>query len=130
MKCKYHSCQNEIGEGSTKAKIFCSIKCKSKFFVDKNRWTNKLKAIGLLGGECSICGYKKLPHALEFHHKDPNDKSFEISHPHTRSWDKIKAEVLKCELVCSNCHKEIEFDKLEHKKDFFLEIFKDFNMRR
>ena len=44
--------------------------------------------------------------ALEFHHKDPNEKDFTIS---GKSWsfERLKNEVDKCILVCSNCHCEI-----------------------
>ena len=46
--------------------------------------------------------------ALEFHHLDPSQKDFGISSKgYTRSWDKVKEELDKCILVCSNCHREI-----------------------
>ncbi|MDE5830522.1 MAG: hypothetical protein K2H53_02325 [Clostridia bacterium] len=67
----------------------------------------KLQAIKLLGGECSICGYKKCVDALEFHHKDPKEKDFKLGAGNTMSWKEYKKEASKCILVCSNCHKEI-----------------------
>lgn len=66
----------------------------------------KLKLIGYKGGKCEICGYNKCLTALHFHHKDPNEKDFNISGK-SYSFEKLKKEVDKCILVCSNCHSEI-----------------------
>ena len=67
----------------------------------------KLKAIEYKGGKCQICGYDSYVGALEFHHTDPSKKNFSISEKGlTRSFALIKAELDKCVLLCSNCHKE------------------------
>jgi hypothetical protein len=66
----------------------------------------KLELIEYKGGCCEICGYNKCSAALEFHHKDPTQKDFAIS-SHSYSFEKMKIEVDKCMLVCSNCHREI-----------------------
>ena len=71
------------------------------------RRSMKLQAIKLLGGRCSICGYDKCIDALEFHHKNPEEKEFKLGSGNTMSWKEYKLEALKCKLVCSNCHKEI-----------------------
>jgi len=60
------------------------------------------------GEKCQCCGYDKYIGALEFHHIDPNEKDFSLSHRgYCYSWDKVKKELDKCILVCSNCHREI-----------------------
>ena len=61
------------------------------------------------GGCCSRCGYSSNYAALEFHHAAPTDKTFnlDLRSLSNRAWDVIVAEAEKCELVCSNCHKEI-----------------------
>ena len=60
------------------------------------------------GGRCIKCGYDKYIGALEFHHIDPTQKDFNISNKgKTISLENLKKEVDKCDLVCSNCHKEI-----------------------
>lgn len=65
-------------------------------------------AVEYKGGKCSVCGYDRCADALEFHHLDPSQKDFGISSKgYTRSWDKVKEELDKCILVCSNCHREI-----------------------
>jgi DNA invertase Pin-like site-specific DNA recombinase len=66
----------------------------------------KIKLIEYKGGECEKCGYNKCINALSFHHKDPNEKDFSISGK-SYSFDRMKKEVDKCILVCSNCHIEI-----------------------
>lgn len=68
-----------------------------------------MKIVQELGGQCSICGYKKNIAALSFHHKDPSKKSFGLDSRNfsNRSWDAILEELSKCELVCLNCHAEI-----------------------
>lgn len=76
--------------------------------VAKRRKTIRLKAIELKGGKCEICGYNKCLDALEFHHNQ-NKKNFGISQKgYTRSWEKVLAELDLCQLLCANCHREIE----------------------
>jgi len=84
-------------------------RCKqcAKDAVNKRRRMLKEKAVAYLGGKCEKCGYDKYIGALEFHHK--YDKNFGISaRGLTRSWKKLKIELDKCSLLCSNCHKEVE----------------------
>jgi DNA-binding CsgD family transcriptional regulator len=77
--------------------------------VIKWRRQVKIKLVEYKGGKCEKCGYDKCTDALEFHHLDPNEKDFTIS---GKSWsfDRLKKEVEKCILVCSNCHKEIHYN--------------------
>lgn len=119
MKCRYDFCKNQVTNKHKKPKkFFCSPQCKNKYFVDKRRWELKLKAIFYKGGKCEKCGYNKCPTALEFHHRNPKEKKFSISHPPTRSWELIKKEVKKCDLLCSNCHQEEEFKRQSAHKEF------------
>lgn len=70
------------------------------------RKRTKRKLIEYKGGECEMCGYNKCDTALQFHHKNPNEKDFSIS-GRSLSFERLKEEVDKCMLVCSNCHAEI-----------------------
>ena len=65
------------------------------------------------GGACQHCGYNKCIRALEFHHVDPTQKDFGISRTLTKSVAKLKEEVSKCILLCSNCHAEIHQELYE-----------------
>lgn len=67
----------------------------------------KRKAVEYKGGKCCVCGYSHYIGALDFHHINPNEKTFNISKLRSYSWDVIKNEVDKCVLVCKNCHAEI-----------------------
>lgn len=68
----------------------------------------KRKIVEYKGGQCEICGYNKCIDALDFHHKDPEQKDFGLSSRGiTRSIKKLYEEVDKCMLVCANCHREI-----------------------
>ena len=52
---------------------------------------------------CMDCGYKNWT-ALQFDHREPSLKSFEMSKMSGRSFGAVKAEVAKCDIVCANCH--------------------------
>ncbi len=77
--------------------------------VAKRRRKIKTLAIEYKGGKCQICSYDKYQGALDLHHIDLKEKEFSIGHRgYTRSWEKVKAELNKCALVCANCHRELE----------------------
>lgn len=83
--------------------------------VQKRRRKLKLMAMEHLGGKCNRCGYNKSVAAMHFHHKIPSQKEFSISvDGSTRSWERIKAEVEKCELLCANCHAEVHEEEFWH----------------
>jgi hypothetical protein len=68
----------------------------------------KRKAVDYKGGCCEICGYDRCLAALTFHHRDPIQKDFGISDiMNILSWQRIKRELDKCHLLCSNCHYEV-----------------------
>ena len=67
----------------------------------------KQQSVDYLGGSCSKCGYNKCLDALEFHHIDPSIKDKKYSHLRSAFSVKLKLELDKCMLLCSNCHKEV-----------------------
>lgn len=70
------------------------------------RERRKQELVDLLGGQCQLCGYNKAIRNLVFHHL--KDKKFPLSSRGFQySMDKILPEVLKCIMVCHNCHGEI-----------------------
>jgi len=72
----------------------------------KKKYKNLL--VEYKGGKCIKCGYNKCIEALEFHHLNPEEKSFSLG-SNSRSLDIQKKEADKCILVCSNCHREIHY---------------------
>lgn len=71
----------------------------------QRRWLQKRRDeyIELLGGVCVGCGTDD---DLEFHHKVPEDKEFDIQSLLSRKREFVLEELEKCELRCSECHKK------------------------
>jgi len=45
---------------------------------------------------------------MDFHHRDPAEKAFNLSKARNKPIDKIIEEVAKCDILCANCHREVE----------------------
>ncbi len=56
---------------------------------------------------CAKCGETD-PVVLEFDHINPSEKSFGIARAISDglAWQKILAEINKCQVLCANCHKK------------------------
>lgn len=54
---------------------------------------------------CSRCGWAEHPAALDFDHVDPNDKDQKLACMFSYSKEKVEAELAKCVVLCSNCHR-------------------------
>ena len=68
----------------------------------------KYEAVQMNGGKCMRCGYNKNLAALDFHHRDPNTKKFQIDIRafSNTNLDTLREELDKCDLLCANCHRE------------------------
>lgn len=53
---------------------------------------------------CADCGSFYPYYVMQFDHRDGSDKVLDISRMVLMSWAKIESEILKCDLVCANCH--------------------------
>jgi hypothetical protein len=83
-----------------------------------SRRQKKMKELlEIYGSKCSVCGYDKCTRALHFHHLDKKTKKIELNVRNILSfkWSEILDEANKCQLVCANCHAEIE-DKINVSK--------------
>lgn len=77
-------------------------------FIRKDR---KKQVVDILGGKCSICGYDKCISNLVFHHM--RDKDFPMDERRFQySWIKLLPELLKCVLLCHNCHGEVHANQI------------------
>ena len=56
---------------------------------------------------CDICGYNKCASALEWHHPNKNKEGDPSSLLKLKGWGAYIEEITKCQLLCSNCHKEL-----------------------
>jgi hypothetical protein len=55
---------------------------------------------------CKDCGVQFNPICLVYDHRDPTTKLFNVSQPqNVSSLKRLKEEIAKCDVVCSNCHK-------------------------
>jgi len=87
---------------NAECKQCCNENNRQKMLYIKQKW------VDYAGGCCSKCGYNKCLAALEFHHVDPNTKDTNFkSLIKTLKDNQIEAELKKCILVCSNCHREL-----------------------
>jgi len=76
---------NEISANSRKKKIV--------------RYRNFMKT-----QKCIKCGFDDY-RALQWHHRNPSEKSFTIASQSTHtSWEKLMKEIDKCDCLCANCH--------------------------
>jgi DNA invertase Pin-like site-specific DNA recombinase len=62
---------------------------------------------------CLSCGYTKCSQALEFHHRSKTEKKFPISIAANREESEVIEELMKCTLLCANCHREVHAGLLE-----------------
>jgi transposase len=87
---------------------FRCVKC-SISAVSKRRREVKRQLVKEAGGRCRICGFNEHQSALQFHHRDPSAKAFQLSQRGIpRGIGHMRAEAGKCVLLCANCHALVE----------------------
>ena len=64
-------------------------------------WLNDYK----LSTGCMDCGYNKHPAALDFDHREDEEKLFQLSYGSNKSHQAVLDEIAKCDIVCANCHR-------------------------
>ncbi len=110
-------------EGRRISGSWCKI-CMTKQVINRQRAYKKFY-IKQKGGCCQVCSFDKYDGALEFHHIDPSKKDASMSSM-TRKPDspEVQAELKKCILLCSNCHKMIHAGLIECKPSKVLKVIK------
>ena len=73
-----------------------------KYYLKKRQFLNDLKD----NKPCSDCGVAYRYYVMDFDHRPGELKIKHIAHLSTYSEELILREVAKCDLVCSNCHRE------------------------
>ena len=87
----------KVNHGRTK---YCSIECgalarrqRLKDFIYNDKVTKG----------CQKCPERR-PSCLQYHHIDRTTKVADISAMGSARFEKVKAEIAKCTLLCANCH--------------------------
>ena len=90
----------------------------------KKRYQHKVDFVRdyKLAHGCVDCGYREHHYALEFDHLPGMGKVADVASmvAHAFSLEDIKAEIAKCEVVCSNCHRVRTFLRKQHGADWDL----------
>ena len=105
LKCE----KNFFPKKQAKSRQYC-YECVPEENYDGSTVRKRIKqwALEYKGNKCQLCGYNKCIEALELHHTNPLEKDFSISDRDIKlDWKKIKNELDKCIIICSNCHREI-----------------------
>ena len=76
----------------------------------------KIQFIKELGGKCNKCGYNKNIANLCFHHIKPETKKLKLDMRHlsNNSEKTLRKELVKCILLCHNCHNELHHPQLDN----------------
>jgi uncharacterized protein (DUF2249 family) len=95
---------------------------KANYYANKEAWNATTRRNKKLQRErineikdslsCLKCGESR-NHLLDFHHTDPNQKDFQISQGEQYGWKRIKQEIDKCIVLCSNCHRDFHYQEKE-----------------
>lgn len=91
--------------------------------ADKKRWKEEQMALSYYlkikkGGKCEECRYDENLYNLDWHHKNPSEKKFNISKKRITpsNWKEIIEEIEKCSLLCPICHRK------KHNQDMSPEL--------
>lgn len=105
LVCRHHGRTEFVLEGRG---FYRCRRCRAERVAARRQEIKRI-LVEEAGGRCSICGYDRSSHALQFHHLDPTKKSFHLGQGGlTRSLARCRAEARKCLLLCANCHAEVE----------------------
>jgi len=113
-----------------KQRKFCSHSCKTSYYQkqypqkrEERRYKKLCRAVDYKGGICEKCGRRYHPICYDFHHTNPDEKEYQISTIMLYSWQRIKEEIDKCQLLCANCHAEEHY--IEREVEYKNNKYKD-----
>lgn len=108
--CKAYLAVSQFDKQSQGLKSKCKA-CLKKRGKELSR-KNKQIMVDYLGGKCQQCGYNDCIAALDFHHRNPDDKTMQLN-KQTKNLmtERIFRELDKCQLLCANCHRVEHYKK-------------------
>ena len=103
-------CQNNLSKLNKAKRGREYHNLKSKIY----RETNRQRVISWYGGklECNHCGLIDPCFSIyDFHHTNPEEKEERIGVLINKGWKKIEKELVKCIVLCANCHRRLHYEK-------------------
>lgn len=84
------------------------LKKRKEKHQERKNWFNEYKSKQV----CSKCP-ENHPGCLDFHHTNPEEKEMEVTMMLSGKWslDRIKKEIEKCIVLCSNCHRKLHWEE-------------------
>ena len=64
---------------------------------------------------CADCGVQYPYYVMDFDHREGEEKSFEMNRVIYVTMRALKQEIEKCDVVCSNCHRERTYQRIMQK---------------
>ena len=96
---------------SWECKSCCDKRNKKRYFIRRKLWREFFKQFNF---KCEVCGYDKCFAAIDFHHRNPEQKEFKMSNLvrgtanlNENSKRRFLKELDKCQILCANCHREL-----------------------
>jgi hypothetical protein len=90
-----------------------------EYYLQRNRRATKKRKNWFRGIKEQLscpCGESHIA-VLDFHHKDPSIKDAGLHKAIQNGWSqkRILAEIEKCDILCSNCHRKLHYNEREVK---------------
>lgn len=82
------------------------------FDKEKKRRIKRRQFIDSQKTSCKMCGESNST-CLDFHHRNPQEKAICIGSSITSGYsiERIKKEILKCDVLCANCHRKLHAEE-------------------
>ena len=82
-------------------------KCETAYVVNLHNENRRILEQIKVETGCIICGYNEEPTLLHWHHREPDEKLFNISNKsNAYTFKELIAETKKCDVMCKPCHIE------------------------
>jgi len=97
-KCRNEYCKQHYYDNKTKHNIRRAL-LRKKYYDEHSLMIQSLK-----NKPCVDCGNNFPFYVMQFDHVCGDKIANVADMPGNYSWNKIEEEILKCELICANCH--------------------------
>jgi hypothetical protein len=99
-----YRCKQPFTKTSCSKKTYCTSCIRAIQKISRDQRATKFNELKE-SQPCSDCGNYYPAIVMDFDHRDPDTKQHEVAAIKYGSWEKLLAEIAKCDLVCANCHR-------------------------